>query len=768
MTSIRNRKHAVNPYALLLGSAALIASPAFAQDTRPADSDTPPPHHHHHAHGPRADGVDRDDDSPTEVTVKGEKAPMLKRTASLVDTPQTIEVIKHELIAQQGATTLTEALRNTPGVGTFYLGENGSTSTGDALYMRGSDVSGSIFVDGVRDVATISRDMFNIEAVEVLKGGAGADIGRGAATGAINLQSKRPLLDNLYTGTAAVGGGDYYRATADLNWRLGESRALRLNLMDQDAGVAGRDIVKNKRWGIAPTLAFGINTPTSLQLGWQHVEQKNIPDGGVFTIGLPGYTSPDGGGLRSFLNSAAKVDSKNFYGTRDDHDNVTSDIATVMVEHDFGNGLHLSNTTRWGQTDENYQLMSVMGQAATSTRPLLTPDPNNPATWTLTRLVNNRDTTNKTLVNQTNLSGHFDTGFIRHSFNAGAEFSREELISRAFGATGAYPAASVYNPDPNVGGYSRFLTGAYTDGVTDTQAAYASDTMTLSPQWLVNAGLRYDNYKTDYRSIAANGSNAAAPLTAKGDLWSGLFGVVYKPVRSASVYASYAETAQPPGGANFTLSSTAGNTSNPDIKPQIARNWELGTKWDLAHGHLSLTGALYRTQYSDTVTQDTDGTYYHSGSKSAEGIELGASGHITRDWTINAGYMINHTKVKNAAAVTSDGSTDLAYSPTDAFTLWTAYKIHEGPLRGLTLAGGPRYNGEMKRGKDGAVGTPAYTKAYWVADGMASYPLTRHIDAQLNIYNLFDTDYVASINKSGYRYTPGTPRTVRLTLNVKY
>jgi len=756
MTSIRNRKHAVTPYALMLGGAALLASSAYAQDGHQTQAQQDAHPHHRTVR----DGSGKDDGA-TEVVVKGEKQPMMKRTASLTDTPQTIEVIRKDLIAQQGATTLTEALRNSPGVGTFYLGENGSTTTGDAVYMRGSDVSGSIFVDGVRDVATISRDMFNIESVEVLKGGAGTDIGRGAATGAINLQSKRPLLDNLYSGTAAAGGGDFYRATADLNWRTGKTSGLRLNLMDQDAGVAGRDAVKNRRWGVAPTFGLGINTDTRLVLGWQHVEQDNIPDGGVFTIGLPGYSSPDPAN-RAYLTHAAKVDSSNFYGTRDDHDTATQDLVTAIVEHDFTNGLHLSNVTRYGKTDEDYQLSSFMG----GTTQLVTPDAADPSTWTITRNINNRNTTNENLGNYTNLSGRFDTGFIRHSFNAGLEFSREEQTTRTYAGAGAYPAVSVYDPSPDVGGYTRSLSGAYTYGRTTTEAAYVNDTLTLTPQFLINAGLRYDDYKTGYKSVTAAG--VATPMTAKGGVWSGRLGLIYKPVRAGSVYASYAETTQPPGGANFSLSATAGNVNNPDIKPQVSRNWEAGTKWDLAHGRLSLTGAVYRTQYSDTVTLDTDGTYYHSGSKSAEGIELGASGHITRDWTLNAGYTINHTKVKDAAVVTSDGSTDLAYSPTDSLTLWTAYNFRNGRLHGLTIAGGPRYNGGMKRGKDGAVGTPAYTESYWVADAMASYPLTRHIDAQLNIYNLFDTDYVASINKSGYRYTPGAPRTVRVTLNFKY
>ena len=745
MTSVRNRKHTLNPYALLMAGATLAASPMIA-----------------HADTASADGT-------TEVTVKGEKAPVLKRTAALVDTPQTIESVGKDLMQQQGAVTLSEALRNIPGVGAFNLGENGSTNTGDALYMRGSDVSGSIFVDGVRDVATISRDMFNIESVEVLKGGAGADIGRGAATGAIGLQSKRPLLDDIYTGTAAAGGGDFYRATADLNWRTGEHSGFRLNLMDQDADVAGRDDIKNKRWGVAPTLGFGINTPTRVTVGWQHVEQDNMPDGGVFTIGLPGYTSPDGAGSRDFLSSAPKVDPENFYGTKDDHDTATQDLLTAIIEHDFASGLRLSNTTRYGKTDEDYQLSSFMGQAASGSRPLLTPDENDPSTWTITRLVNNRNTSNETLGNYTNLSGQFVTGFIRHSFSAGLEFSREEQYTYTVGGSGAYPAASVYHPDPNVSGYTRYLTGAYTYGVTDTQAAYANDTLTLTPKFLINAGLRYDNFKTDYKSIAADGSNAADPLTAKGGLWSGRLGLVYKPAKDGSLYASYAETAQPPGGANFTLSAAGDrNLSNvPDVKPQLARNWEAGSKWTLAHGHMSLSGAVFRTEYSDTVSQDTDGSYYRTGKKTTEGVELGASGQITDNWTINAGYTHNNTKV-DGSTVTADGTAVLAYDPTDSFSLWTSYALRRGGLHGLTLAGGARYNGEMKRGSDGAVGTPAYTEAYWVVDGMASYPLTSHIVAQLNVYNLFDQDYVASINKSGYRYTPGTPRTVRLTLNFKY
>ena len=74
----------------------------------------------------------------------------------------------------------------------------------------------------------------------------------------------------------------------------------------------------------------------------------------------------------------------------------------------------------------------------------------------------------------------------------------------------------------------------------------------------------------------------------------------------------------------------------------------------------------------------------------------------------------------------------------------------------------------MQRGTDGAVGTPKYVEDWWVFDAMAAYPVNKHFDLQLNLYNLFDKHYAASINKSGYRYIPGTTRSGMLTANFRF
>ena len=139
-----------------------------------------------------------------EETVKVDRVSSPKFTQDLLDTPQTIAVVSQEVLKQQGATTLSQALRNTPGV-TFLLGENGNTATGDSIFMRGFDTQGSIFVDGIRDLGTVSRDTFNTEQVEIAKGPAGPDYGRSAASGYVNLASKVPTADSFASGSASYG-----------------------------------------------------------------------------------------------------------------------------------------------------------------------------------------------------------------------------------------------------------------------------------------------------------------------------------------------------------------------------------------------------------------------------------------------------------------------------------------------------------------------------------------------------------------------------------
>ena len=734
---------------------------------------------------------------------KADKASSPKYTEALVNTPQTIVVIKKELIEQQGALTLTDALRNTPGVGTFFLGENGNTNTGDAVYMRGFDASSSIYVDGVRDIGSISRDVFNIEQIDVLKGPAGTDSGRGSPTGSINLVSKTPQLENAFNSLITVGSGKQKRATADWNRVIDadSGTAFRLNLLKQDSGNAARDEVKNDRWAIAPSVTFGLGKPTRVTASFLHVDQDNVPDGGVPTIGLPGYVGPDNPAtatvanpVRTYINSAPKVDPKNFYGLASDYDRVKADMVTVKVDHDFSPNVKLQNITRYGKTKQDYLLSAFMGSAANlvTNNAALGAVPTNPSTWLLAR--SNRtikDQKNTVLTNQSTITAQLNTGAISHSLVGGVEFTSEKQTNYSYvaaslgastvaAATRTIPLANLYNPNPHesTAVFKPVRSGATTDGAIDTQSAYLFDTVKFNDQWQISGGVRADHFSTKYNAITlqtavATGQTQVIPvgtpigtsLSLSDTVYNGKISALYKPTPDSSVYALYSTSKAPPG-TNFTLSTAASSAQNLSYDPQETTTKEIGTKWDFLKQKLSLTAAVYQTEVKNEVEQDPviSTIYYQTGKKRVQGLELGVVGEVMHNWLVSAGYARMNTSVESGRVVTASGINNLSYTPKNTFTSWTSYTL---PF-GLKIGGGARYVGEMLRGTDGAYGTPAKIDSYWVMDAMASYSVNKNLDLQLNAYNLADKTYVAAINKSGYRYTPGQPRSFSLTANVKF
>jgi catecholate siderophore receptor len=708
-----------------------------------------------------------------EQDLKAEHAQSPKYTEALLDTPQTVIAIRKELFEQQGATTLTEALRNTPGVGTFFLGENGNTNTGDAVYLRGFDTSGSLFVDGIRDIGSISRDIFNIEQIDVLKGPAGTDTGRGAPTGSINLNSKQPLLRRFGNASLVAGSSDRLRATADLNTVLDHRRgiAVRLNALDQDNGNPARDEVKDKRWAVAPSIAFGLNSPTRFYLDYLHVKQDNLPDGGVPTVGLPGYTSPSA--AKPELNGAAPVDPKHFYGSVADFDRVRADMVTGILDHEFNPRMRLRNTSRYGKTKQFYMLSAFMGSNAnlvTAPAPaypgVRTADP---ASWLLLRTNRTiKDQENTILANQTVLTTEFDTGTLRHTLVSGLDLTNEKQVNYTYGGGGALPPANLYNPDPAAlpAGLNLKRTGARNQGEVSTASGYLLDTIKLGDKWLFGASVRIDHFDVNYDALPATGATATATHVELTDsVTSGKVSLLYKPAENGSVYALWANSKQPPG-SNLTLSTGANSASNPIYDPQVSVTTEVGTKWEVLDRRLGLNAAVFRTEVKNEVEQDpvVPTTYYQTGRKRVQGVELSAIGQITRDWSVSAGYSWMDTSIEAGRLVTAIGENALTYTPKNAFTSWTTYTF---PF-GLKVGGGARYSGRLLRGTDGAVGTPAYAEDYWVVDAMAAYRVNRWLDLQLNVYNLGDKRYVASINKSGYRYTPGAPRWGSLTANFHF
>ncbi|SPO59481.1 TonB-dependent receptor [Pseudomonas inefficax] len=713
---------------------------------------------------------------------KVDKASSQKYTAPLVDTPRSITVIPQQVIKDTNALSLQDALRTVPGI-TFGAGEGGNPQ-GDRPFIRGFDAQGDTYLDGVRDTGAQTREIFAIESVEVAKGPNSAIGGRGAAGGSINLVSKRAHLGNSLDGAWTWGSDQTQRYTFDGNYQFSDSVAGRLNLMTHESNVAGRDKVNYDRWGIAPSLAFGLGTPTRVNLDYYHLESDDLPDSGI------PYTIPTGGSAARTSAHPSKPydggDSDNFYGlTGRDFRKSRVDIATFAIEHDLTDSLTIKNTLRHGNSMQDYILTQPDDSKG---------NVNNGSVW---RRANTRVGNTATTTNQTDLFGEFYLGGMKNSFSTGIELSREESKRSSYtvdtdtvpggaantnctpgmiGANSGYNCTSLSNPNPDDpwnGSIARNYAG--TDTKSNTRAIYVFDTLELTPEWLLNMGLRYDHFDTQYRTYDATGATVvnSKGVVSKGkdtsEFVTGQLGLVWKPTENGSIYVSYATSATPPGAMlgegteGNPLGNTtdrAGNLLSSDLEPEETTNYEIGTKWDLLEQRLSLAAALFRTEKENARVQVDTTTYENVGETRVQGIELSASGKITDKWQVFAGYTYMEARQIDGGAVNkaNDGN-QLPNTPNNSASLWTTYSITPK----LTVGGGAFYVDDVY----GSVANTTMVDSYVRYDAMAAYKLTKNVDLQLNVQNLTNEVYYDKAFSTHFA-NQAAGRTALLTTSVHF
>jgi catecholate siderophore receptor len=710
----------------------------------------------------RSARIPRRRNSPLEeITVEGQKyrneVSSPKYTAELVDMPQTLVVIPKTVFREQAAVTLTDVLRNTPGI-TLLAGEGGgaSNTAGDSFFMRGFDATNSVFIDGVRDQGAYSRDVFNLEQVEVSKGPSGSYTGRGNASGSVNLVTKTPGEEPLRAASLTYGTNEHMRATVDLNQPLPnfiDGSALRVNAMWQDGGVAGRDEVQHDAWAVAPSFALGLGTETRLALAAQILRQESTPDYGLPSVALPG--------LAPTTPPVSAVDQSNFYGIAGvDFDDVDSDSYTVRLEHDFAAGVTLRNLARYSDNHRLAVITTIQNSTAFD-----------PLTGLVTRARQINERINRNFTNQTNLGFEFTTGAMSHAMSTGVEYTQETQLNPARTSAGTAPPTDLYHPNPRdpVSDFAPARTGAFTRGETSTVAAYGFDTVELTRNWQLTAGLRLERYETDFQNVAAPGSGIATiELDVADTLVSWNTGLVFKPRDNGSVYVAAATTMTPPGGLNFTLSPTQSNANNPTLEPQKSVNYELGSKWDLLDGRLATTAAVFHTVNTNVVTSESIGgtvvAVGFDGEQRVQGIELSLSGLITPDWQVFAGYSYLDSEFEKSVTPNQQDAT-LQWTPKNSGNLWTTYQL---PL-GFSIGGGVRYMDTVARSSltvpNGAA--PA-APSYWVYSATGAWQASERFTLRLNVNNVTDEIYAVSLNNNGGRYNPGAERSYLISADFAF
>lgn len=722
-----------------------------------------------------------------------------KFTQPILDTPQTIDVIPSEIYEQQAATTLSDVLRNTPGI-TFFAGEGGSADRtgGDSFYLRGFDTSNSIFIDGVRDEGSDVHDTFDIEQVEVVKGPS-SENGRGGTAGYINMVTKMPEavgFDDLEVmhGFGADGSLAIDRATLDVNRPLPASpiagTAFRLNLMDQEGGIPGRDYAENNRWGVAPSLAFGLGTPTQVFVSYEHQYEHNIPDYGLPSTAVAGYAPAATPTAPSLY--APGVNPDTYYGfVNYDYEHVTNDTGEVRIDHDFGGGIKLENQTRYDGSSRLVEASSARGSVTTA------------GDAGIQQGI--YDTLNETLSNQTNLTADFATGPAAHALTGGIELSRETADNPTWsvfapGAPNPTFLVDIYDPldfPASLPNYDPYETGSTTDTRINTEAFYAFDTIKLGKFWEFVGGVRAEHYDVNELDVtaaspavpaaAASPGSATTPATeattataataaSSADLaagkaaasWKG--GIVFKPSPEGSLYLSYDTLVRPPGASSDTntLSTTATSPDDPLLQPETAINYEAGVKWNFFGAHLLSDLALFKSVVANVPAADpVTGVDDQLSDQTVQGVELGLTGKITDAWLVYAGYSQMEARISNEISTNAQGLT-LPLLPKASGNLWTTYQFPHGFAAGA----GVQYMGETERLQATPTFSPAnyanQVPSFWLFNAMISCAVNRHLSFRLNAFNIANREYVASLNNNGYRLNLGQPRNFMLTADLRF
>ena len=729
-----------------------------------------------------------------------------KAVAPLLDTPQTVTVISDQTLRKQNLLTLRDALQTIPGI-TFGAGEGGG-GYGDAINLRGYSASNDITVDGVRDSAQYSRtDPFNLQQIEVYNGANSVYSGSGSVGGTINLVSKAPRSEDLTILNASVGTDDYWRGTVDSNWRLNDLVAVRLNGMVHRNDIPGRDVEKFKRWGVAPSVTIGIDSPTSLTLSYVHQHDNNTP-----IYGVPYFKNEINDG------PLAEIDDSDYFGIVNlDKQKTTVDRATATFLHAFSDNVSVRNLTRWQRVGQYSQTSAPQGTfclTATGRQPV-TAAPGGTTGAACTASIANvynpatgifgtasvtvapgyfqpngprglvRDQVNQLFYNQTDL--HIESGTkggVHNTLVVGGALTWEDysittasLTRTSAGQAVLLPQISLGNPDTAYAGPVNFTVTAHSKSSTTNKAIYAFDNLELGEMFELNGGIRWESNRATFRPIAlafyppgTTKPSAAEllPQHSRENLFSWRAGAVFKPARNVSLYAAIANS-KTPSSATVRLGCTSGSGSTfvnfCDVAPETARSYEIGAKADI--GKVQLTAAVFRNERTNYRVPSNDpgqpsGLQVLDGRSRVDGIALGATGYITPEWLVFANYTYLDGRVKrsvsdscfatpstacgNSATLPDPQAGDrLLQTPEHSGSVFTSYRF---PF-GLEVGYGVTYQGKFALHQRSLLQrTQFYSDDYVVQRLLLSYEIREGLTAQLNVQNLFDEKYYTAIRNN--------------------
>ena len=640
-----------------------------------------------------------------------------KTDTDVKDIPQALTTVTSKQIEDQQLRSIGDLIKYVPGAS--YGGGEGNR---DQIVLRGNSSTADFFVDGVRDDVQYFRDFYNVDRVEVLKGPDAMIFGRGGGGGIVNRVLKRPTQTPYRAFTGAVDNWGDFRLTGGVDQPLSSILGVRLNAMVEGGG-SFRDYTELHRYGINPTAAI-VSGGTRIDLSYEHFHDRRTADRGVPADG----DEP----IRGF--------DRTFFGDpRISFARANVDLATVGIEHDFGGVIKLRNRTLFGDYRKFYQ--NVYGSGFDAATGLVA----------LSGYNNLNKRTN--LFSQTDLVWENRLAGIDQTFLFGFEVGRGKSRNRHLTAILGQTMTPIGNPTVDVDAiFTPVPADADNHVKASVAAAYAQDQLRLSQVFEIVAGLRFDSLKIDVDDLRLVGGGR---FERRDRLWSPRLGLIAKPAKNLSLYASYSRSYLPQSGDQF--SSLTDVTDG--LKPERFDSYELGAKWEIRHGLLA-TAAIYRLDRSNTRAADPLDPSHTvlTGQQRSRGIELGLERSVTSRWLISGGYSLQDAEVIQTTSAAPAGR-KVPLVPRHSFSLWNRYDVTKRFGAGVGVIARSKSYASISN----AVKLPGYTRI----DAALFYQLPNGVEAQLNADNLFGAHYFPTASNDN-NIGPGAPRTVKATIGYHF
>jgi catecholate siderophore receptor len=645
-----------------------------------------------------------------------------KTDTPLRDVPQAITVVTRELMQDLSMQGMADVTRFLPGV-TMGQGEGNR----DQATIRGNNTTADFFVDGVRDDVQYFRDLYNVDRVEALKGPNAMTFGRGGGGGVLNRVIKEAQWTPVREVTLNAGSFEKKRATLDMSDGLNTSIAGRVNALYENSD-GFRHGVNLERYGINPTVTIVPDAArrTRIGLGYEYFADYRTADRGI----------------PSFEGRPVVTDVATFFGDpAASWAEVDAHLVAATLDHRIEGGPTLRNRTSFASYDKFYQNVFPGAVNATGDEVAIS--------------AYNNATDRRNLFSQTDVTHRVRTGGAEHTLLAGIELGRQ--WTENFRNTGFFDGSetSVTAPvaTPTVSApitFRQSATDADNEVTTTVGSIFVQDQVALGERWELLAGVRLERFDIRYHD-----NRSATTLERRDDMVSPRAGLIFKPAVRVSVYGSYAVSHLPSSGDQFSSL----NDVTKGLEPERFKNREVGVKWDISD-RLAVTVAGYRLDRTNTRAPDpADPTRtVQTGSQRSTGVELDIRGHVTPAWSVAGAIARQSAKITSTTNAAPKGAR-VPLVPATTLSLWNRYQVLPRLALGLAVI----HRTDMYAGIDNSVTLPGYTEM----DAALYLALTRSVQLQANVENVFDVEYYVTAH-SNNNISPGSPRALRISIVTSF